>query len=106
MLPDCCWIVERIHISRIGGDGRPSTSLSIERNPPAVVELDEAEREAAEPAQLVDAELLQLLAARLLQFPAWTSSTGSWPRMSIPIRSSICIGPAAAAIADALRKNN
>ncbi len=59
--------------------------------------------------------LPQLLAARVRLFPAakrkrdsarpqvWTSSTGCWPRMSIPIRSSICIAPAGAAIADALR---
>ena len=47
--------------------------------------------------------LPQLLAARVRLFPAWTSSTGCWPRMSISIRSSICIAPAGAAIADALR---
>ena len=33
--------------------------------------------------------------------PTWTSSTPCWPRMSIPIRSSTCIAPAAEAIADA-----
>ena len=64
----------------------------------------EVEREAAEVA--VDAGLPQLLAARVRRFPAWTSSTGCWPRMSIPIRSSICIAPAGEATADALRTNN
>src|SRR3954469_8629206 len=100
MSPDCCWIVEQIHISRTGGDARPSTSPSIERNPPAA---GEVEREAAE---VVPAGLPQLLAVRVLLFLLWTWSTGCWPRMSIRIRSSICIVPAAAAIADALRKNN
>src|SRR5207247_173020 len=114
---NCCWIVERIHMSRIGGDARPSTSPSIERNPPAA---GEVEREAAEVG------LPQLLAARVRRFQVakrkrdsakpqvakrkrdsakpqvWTSSTGCWPRMSIPIQSSICIAPAEAAIADAL----
>src|SRR2546430_15392660 len=107
MSPDCCWIVERIHISRIGGDARPSTSPSIERNPPAAAEVDaerkpdRAQPQAMKAAELVGAGLPQLLAPLV-----WTSSTGCWPRMSIPIRSSICIAPAGAAIADALRKNH
>ena len=95
-------------MSRIGGDARPSTSPSIERNPSAAAEVEGevVEREAAEAAdaEVVDAGLPQLLAARVRLFPA--SSTGCWPRMSIPIRSSICIAPAGVATADALRKNN
>ena len=82
-------------MSRIGGDARPSTSPSIERNPPAVaVEAEAVEREAVEreavereavereAAEVVDAGLPQLLAARVRLFPAWTSSTRCWPRMS------------------------
>src|SRR5262249_42806036 len=121
MSPNCCWIVERIHMSRIGGDARPSTSPSIERNSPAAAEEGEAaeqEHGALAAAEVVDAGLPHLLAARVRRFPAAkrkrdsakpparTSSTGCWPRMSIPMRSSICIAPAGAAIADALRKNN
>src|SRR5438552_3886097 len=128
MSPNCCWIVERIHMSRIGGDAQPSTSPSIERNSPAAAEV---ERESAEAVAVqVEVGLPQCLVARVRLFQVAkrkrdsakpqvakrkrdgakpqvsTSSTDCWPRMSIPIRSSICIAPAGAAIADALRKNN
>ena len=44
-------------------------------------------------------------AARQRVFSSMDIINRCWPRMSIPIRSSICIAPAGAATADALRKN-
>ena len=64
----------------IGGDARPSGSLSIARPAQAEEAVSAGSPEAAEAVEVVDAavavglHLLRLLARRGLLFPAWTSS--------------------------------